>query len=73
MIRKTVERSERGVVLIRVEDLSAANQPVSLGYRLSTPSSVFVIVDRDTAHAAFWAEVNAPDPRMTRARAAVGR
>ena len=73
MIRKTLERSERGVVLIRVEDLSAVDRPAAIGYRLSTPQSVFVIADRDEAHAAFWAEVNAPDPRMVRARAALGR
>lgn len=74
MIRKTLERSEGGVVLIRVQDLSAADRPVPLGYRLSTPWSSAVIADRAEAHAAFAAAVAeaAQEPTARRRAAARG-
>ena len=53
MIRKTLERSDRGVVLIRVEDLSAPDRPLALGYRLSTPRLTADFRDRNEAYAAF--------------------
>ena len=73
MIRKTLERSERGIVLIRVETFAAGDKPAAFGYRLSTPSSAWVIADRDKAHAAFSAEVGALAARSRSARLSARR
>lgn len=74
MIRKTVERSKDGIVLIRVDDLSVADKPLALGYRLSTPGLAFGITDRDEAHAAFEAELGAlRTPQVSRRRMVAGR
>ena len=74
MIRKSLEQSKQGVVLIRIDDLSAGDRPIPLGYRLSTPWSVVGIADRDEAHAAFAAELKALNRRpVAPRRAAAGR
>lgn len=73
-IRRTLMRSEAGVKLIRVEELSASQKLVSTHYRLSTlrPAQPRVIAEQTMAEAAFRAEVAASckDPTAMRLAAA---
>lgn len=61
MIRKTLEKSARGVALIRVEDMSVPARPVALGFRLTTPWASIQIADQAQAYAAFAAVMKTPD------------